>query len=62
MISNLNGVHVQRSIARVGMKAVATLKYRPAAEQMRYLAHTVQYQMLWDIVICRRVFKIAESD
>jgi len=39
--SNLNSVHVPRSKARVGMKAVATLKYRPAAEQMPYLAHRV---------------------
>jgi hypothetical protein len=62
VISNLNGVHVPLSKARVGMKAVATLKYRPAAEQLLYLAHTVEKRMFSDIVICRRVFKIAESD
>ena len=41
MISNLNGVHVPRSKVRLGVKAVATLTYRPAAEQLLYLAHTV---------------------
>jgi hypothetical protein len=41
VIFNFNGAHVPRSKARVGMKAIATLKYRPAAQQLRYLAHTV---------------------